>query len=111
MTEELRSFFVVRFTQLPRNCLVIYIRQHTIQKPSLWIVRITRLVRFGMMHMMGYYVDLFGKCFDDYILRQEPKYRVTELVRFMCAVAMKPDRAMSAHDDHAVNCHSDNQFP
>jgi hypothetical protein len=55
-----------------------------------------------MMHMMRYYVHLFGKGFDYQVLRDKPPYRVTEFICLVSTKTMKPYRPMRAHDDHAV---------
>jgi hypothetical protein len=85
--------------------------EHTVPDPCLGVVRVARLVGFGVVDVMGYDIDLLGKGPYDQVLRNDTPYGVAEAIRFMRAIPVKPDRAMRPHDDHTVNDNRDDVVP
>ena len=61
--------------------------------------------------MMRYNIDLFRKSFDDEVLCQQPPDGMTEFIRLVCAIAVKPDGTMCTHDHHAIDHHGKEQSP
>ena len=90
---------------------MIVFGQHAIPKSGLGVIGVAGLVRFAMVHMVGYYIDLFGNCFDHEVLGNDPPYRMAKAVRFVGAIPVKPDGPVGAHDHHTINYNGDQQIP
>jgi len=95
-------FFVVSLTEVGRHTLMIEFGKHAIQKTCFRVIRIAWQIRFGMVNMVRYNIDLLRHRPNDKILRDYSPNWVTEFVRLVGAIPMKPNGAMRSHDRHAV---------
>jgi hypothetical protein len=89
---------------------MVDVREKAIQEAGGGIVRVSRLIGFGVMYMMGYDVDLFGDDAEREVPCKELPEFIPELVGMMGTISMIPDGSMRTHDDHAVN-ESDGEDP
>jgi len=87
---------------------MVDICEETIQKSGTRIIRIARLIRHGMMHMMGDDIYFLRNYIDGQIARDKSPELVTERICAVGAISVIPDSAMSTHNYHAIyksNCH------
>src|ERR1700753_3486374 len=102
MTEKISYTMILILVQTFCYALMIHVGKHAIHKSTHRIIWIARLIRFYMMNMMGYHINFFGKSFNNQVLGYQTEYRMAELIRLMCTIAMKPDRSMRAHNYHGI---------
>src|SRR5579871_2218367 len=85
--------------------------KHTVKEPRLWVIRITRLIGFAMVHMMRHDIDLFRNGLDHEVLGDDPPYGMAKAIGFVRAIPVKPDSAMRPHDDHTIYDNRDHPLP
>ncbi len=80
--------------QIKRNPLVVELCQHTIPKARLCVIRVAWFIRFAVMYVVGYDIDLFGYRFYNEILRDDTPYRMAKTEGLVRTEPVKPDRSM-----------------
>ena len=103
MTKKMASLPVIYLIKVFGNRLMVDVREHAVHDTRLRIIGITGLVGFQMMNMMRDYIYFFCKSAQDEVLCNKSPEWMTECIRSMCAIAMKPNCAMSTHHNHSVN--------
>jgi hypothetical protein len=81
---------------------MVNVSKKTIQKSTLRIVRVARLIGFCMMNMVGEHVNLFGNCFNGKVLGKEAPEFIAKFISAVGAKPVVPDSTMRTHNDHAV---------
>src|SRR5271168_1403688 len=81
---------------------MVDICQKTVQKTGTGIIRVTGLVRFGMMNVMGNDINFFRDQIDGQVSGDKPPELIPERICAMRTIPVIPDRAMGAPDYHAV---------
>src|SRR5579863_2856356 len=111
MFHKVKDLFISILAQMGGNSLMIKFSQHTIPKSGLRVIGVARFIRFAVMDMMRYDIDLFRNCLYYEVLCNDPPERVTKSVGLVRAVPVKPNCAMRAHDHHAIHHNGDDQIP
>lgn len=81
---------------------MVGICEEAIQKPGTRIIRIARLIRHRMMHMVGDDIDLLRNYIDGQIPRDKSPEPVTKRIGAVRAIPVIPDSAMGTHNYHAI---------
>jgi hypothetical protein len=102
MAEQPLDTGIIRFVEVPGNGLVVDIGQKTIEKTGRRIIGVSRLVRFGVMDVVGDGIQLFRHYVDRQVACNKTPEFIAEPVGIVGTLAVIPDRTMGPHDDHAV---------
>ncbi len=100
---------VIFFIEFLIDSLVIYISQHAIHKSAFGIIWITGFITFYMMYVVRYNIYFFSNCSYNKILCNKPPEFIAESIWIMGAKTVKPDSAVSTHNDHSIQQECDQQ--
>src|SRR6185503_9175700 len=100
-----QSFYngIISFTKVLGYRLVINIGQETVPETRLCIIRVARLVGFGVVHMVRNDINLLGDNTDGELLGKKSPKTISEFISAVRTIAMEPHRAVGAHDNHTIN--------
>ena len=102
---------MILFAQVHRHSLMVELCQHAIPKTRLWVVGITRFIRFRVMYMVRYHVNFFGQGFNNKVLCNKTPKRVAKGVGLVRAIPVKPNGAVRTHHHHGINNNGNEQVP
>ena len=83
--------------------LMIGIGKKTVPPSAIDVIGVSGLFGILMVHMMGDDIDLFGDDLDDEVSQDKTPDRAFDLKCPVGAIAMQPERPMTAHENHAVD--------